>query len=522
MSECKKGQKSSLAFVLTMSSWGVVCIFAWQYYRTTIPEAYGPVTVLCLKGLFLPWSVFWLWGLYYFWHSLLSLITPDLPHLPGESLQKEPVAILYTTCDDFDASACRSCLGQSHANARLIICDDSQSLPYRHSIDNWVKQCGQQVTVVRRPERRGFKAGNLNFAISHLVQEEFIVLCDADEVLPHNFVAEMLPYFNESRVAFVQAAHTARTQASSRFASLMGPSIEILYRYFLPSRNRFGFVPLFGHGAIIRRSVWSMFGGFPEIVAEDIGFAARARKMGWHGVYAGNVVAEEEFPPTYAAFVSKYCKDVIGTVQFFQTEYLQLLLSPEVTMIEKIDALLMFSSCYLGMITIVNILGSLLLSYFYRLQGYSYLEVWLLILYIIGPFTPILAFITMTRKNPQEYLLYYFISALAYVSIIPRLAVTAILQSFQLRQPVFHATGKVGREKQYFPQHLPVQFLGLALVALAIILRTAIFIPITGFSLMLIFGPFLSFSNKNGIIGSLATHSGFIPFLFMICLWILN
>jgi glycosyltransferase involved in cell wall biosynthesis len=521
--EGKRGKKSSLAFILTISSWVAVCFFAWQYYRNTIPGTYSPVIALCLKGLFLPWSIFWLWGLYYFWHSLLSLLKPFfMAHLPVGSLQDEPVAILYTTCDDFDPLACQSCLCQSYKNIRMFICDDSKSPTYWHSIDNWVKECGQQVTVVRRPEKSGFKAGNLNFAIRHLVQEEFIVLCDADEVLPNDFVARMLPYFNGSRVAFVQAAHIARTQASSSFALLMGPSVEILYRYFLPSRNRFGFVPLFGHGAIIRRSVWAMVGGFPEIVAEDIGFAARASALGWHGVYAGNIVAEEEFPPTYAAFVSKYCKDVIGTVQFFQTEYLLLLKSPEVTLIEKFDAFMMFSSCYLGIITVVNILGSLLLSYIYKLQGYSYLEVWLLIFYIIGPFTPVLALIIMIRKNLQKFLLYYFVSALAYVSIIPRLALTAILQSFKLRQPFFNATGKIARKEHSFHQHLPVQCLGLAFFAFTNILKTAVSIPMTGLSLMLFFGPLLSFSNENGFIGSLVTYSSFIPFLLMAYLWILN
>jgi cellulose synthase/poly-beta-1,6-N-acetylglucosamine synthase-like glycosyltransferase len=518
-----RGQKSPLALILTISSWGAVCVCAWQFYRTTIPGAYGPVLALGMKGLFLPWSLFWLWGLYYCWHSLLSILAPEgMPQLSEKSFQDEPVAILYTTCDDFDPLACQSLLNQSHGNTRLIICDDSRSPTYRHSIDNWVKHCGQRVRVVRRPERRGFKAGNLNFAISSVVREEFMVLCDADEVLPHDFVAGLLPYFQGSRVAFVQAAHKARGGTSSRFASLLGPSVDILYRYFLPSRNRFGFVPLFGHGAIIRRSVWSLVGGFPEIVAEDIGFAARASAMGWHGVYAGNVVAEEEFPPTYAAFVSKYCKDVIGTVQFFQTEYPRLLRSPEVTLVEKFDALMMFSSCYLGLITLINIMGSLFLSYVYKIQGFSNLEAWLFVLYIIGPFTPILALIILFCKSPRKYVLYYFISALAFVSIIPRLALTAILQSFKLSQPIFNATGHIARQKQKLYQHIPVQCLGLAFFVLAAILRTAIFIPITGLSLMLFFGPFLSFANENGIIGSLVTYSSLVPFLFMGGLWILQ
>jgi hypothetical protein len=118
--------------------------------------------------------------------------------------------------------------------------------------------------------------------------------------------------------------------------------------------------------------------------------------------------------------------------------------------------------------------------------------------------------------------LYYFVSALAYVSIIPRLALTAILQSFKLRQPFFNATGKIARKEHSFHQHLPLQCLGLAFFAFTTILRTAIFIPMTGLSLMLFFGPLLSFSNENGIIGSLVTYSSFIPFLLMAYLWILN
>ncbi|MBK6781199.1 MAG: hypothetical protein IPG75_16920 [Gemmatimonadetes bacterium] len=73
--------------------------------------------------------------------------------------------------------------------------------------------------------------------------------------------------------------------------------IDIHWRWYHPLRNRYGFVMLLGHGAVVRREVWEEVGGFPEIVSEDLAFSLRARQHGWHGgVRRRTLIYYEEFP----------------------------------------------------------------------------------------------------------------------------------------------------------------------------------------------------------------------------------
>jgi GT2 family glycosyltransferase len=84
----------------------------------------------------------------------------------------------------------------------------------------------------------------------------------------------------DDRCGFVQANHRSNPNRGGALQAAMGVGIDIHWRWYHPLRNRYGFVMLLGHGAVIRRRVWKGIGGFPEIVSEDLGFSLRARQHG--------------------------------------------------------------------------------------------------------------------------------------------------------------------------------------------------------------------------------------------------
>lgn len=509
-------EKSGALLCLTLASWFCASLWSWTYFAVTVPASYGPVAGIALRLLHLPWMLFWLWGIHNFWHQTLSL----LPRVHAPELCAPPdveVAILYTTRDDFDPEACRSCLQQSHPNTRLIICDDSSDELYKRRIDDWAVQFEGRVIVARRPDRRGFKAGNLNWAITNLVSEEFILVCDADELIPPDFIVRLLPHVQVSDVAFAQARHRVRYPAETRFAELLGPAINMFYEHCLPLRNRFGFVSCFGHGVIIRRSVWRAIGGFPEIVSEDLGFASRAVAAGFRGTYVEDVVAEEAFPPSYTAFLRKYRRVVGGTIQYFNEEYPRLLRSPLATLTEKLDVLLTFSSCLMGIVAMVNLVGGMALVYVYKLQGYDRLELWLLLLYLIGPLTPIAPLIVNLRKEPKRYAHFLCAAAIAYASLLPMLALKGLEQILKLSAPNFEPTGRAW-QNQRLSHHVVTQVSGLLVLGFVAAFRSQAFIPATGIALMFVLGPLMCFSERSDRLGVLARNCGFIPFATMIVL----
>ena len=252
------------------------------------------------------------------------------------------VAILYTTCDDFMEDSVESCLAQDYENHHVYLLDDSNNPEERARVDQVAARNPERVTVVRRPDRRGFKAGNLNHALAHAgIDQPYFVLVDADEILPRTFLRRLVPRIHgDPACGFIQANHRSNPMRPHALAKAMGVGIDIHWRWYQPLRNRYGFVMLLGHGAIVRREAWEAVSGFPEIVSEDLGFALRLREHGWRGFFAEDVTCYEDFPETVRAFRVRHMKWTKGTSEFIHAELFNILRSRRLTWAEKLDVLL--------------------------------------------------------------------------------------------------------------------------------------------------------------------------------------
>lgn len=252
------------------------------------------------------------------------------------------VAILYTTCNDFVEESLASCVAQDYPNFTVYILDDSADPIYKCRVDDFAARHPERVRVVRRTDRRAYKAGNINHGLTHAaVDEPFFALADADEILPPDFLRRLVPHLlaNE-RCGFVQANHEANPRTTGSLATAMGPGINIHWRWYHPLRNRYGFVMLLGHGAVLRRQAWHDIGGFPELVSEDLAFALRIRDHGWHGHFADDVICYEDFPEDVRAFRVRHMKWTRGTCEFLAKEMFRAVRSPRIPLVEKLDVLL--------------------------------------------------------------------------------------------------------------------------------------------------------------------------------------
>lgn len=255
---------------------------------------------------------------------------------PRQSLADLPkVALLYTTCNDFQEAALRSLLDVQYPAKEIVILDDGTDPHDRQAIDAIASQQG--LVVLRRGHRRGFKAGAINDALPH-VDADFIGIFDADEIVPRDFVERALEYMTSDRVAFVQASHYAYNR-TTRWTKAMGHGVDLHWRFFQAYRNRFGVVNFLGHGALLRaRAIWDV-GGFPEIVSEDIALTVELARRGYHGVFADDLLCGETFPETYAAFRRRHRKWAMGTADFFR-RYLAKIVTAPLPWYGKLDLLL--------------------------------------------------------------------------------------------------------------------------------------------------------------------------------------
>jgi cellulose synthase/poly-beta-1,6-N-acetylglucosamine synthase-like glycosyltransferase len=251
------------------------------------------------------------------------------------------IALLYTTCNDFCMRSVLSCVEQDYSNYTVYILDDSSDSEYKKQVDDFAGLYPDLVKVVRRPDRTGFKAGNINNGLSRVATDEpFFAIADADEILPKDFLTRTVKrILANDRCGFVQANHKSNPDAPSSLASSLGPGIDAHWKWYHPLRNRYGFVMLLGHGALLRRKAWEDIGGFPEIVSEDLAFALRIREHGWRGHFAEDIVCYEDFPETIRAFRIRHMKWTRGTCEFLWKEMKGTILSRKISWVEKLDVI---------------------------------------------------------------------------------------------------------------------------------------------------------------------------------------
>lgn len=348
--------KSPLLYLLVFGLW-LACVIGTLPFAVSILQAPGgvPTRIVRLALLAILW-IFWVYGAYNLLSTAFGFLTDVRPRrVPYERFREEDVAILYPTYNDFSDTALAASIQQTHPRVRTYVLDDSTDPDVRARIDAFARE-HPRVTVVRRAERAGFKAGALNHAMRAVVREPFLVLMDSDEILPRDFVEQAFTYFAEDAVGFVQANHDYNRAGATRFADALGIGIDIHWDVYQPPRNRWGFVMLLGHGAMFKREVWEKTGGFPELVSEDLAFATRACVHGYRGVFAKDVVCLEDFPVDYEAFRKRHRKWTGGTVEYLREELPAFLRSGRPSLTEKLDVLIPVTQLPITFLSLTSIL----------------------------------------------------------------------------------------------------------------------------------------------------------------------
>jgi cellulose synthase/poly-beta-1,6-N-acetylglucosamine synthase-like glycosyltransferase len=285
-------------------------------------------------------TYFWLNGtkdiVYTLYFHLVQRPRPvDVPKRePGTADPR--VVLLYCTCDDFSGESLLRSMAQRYDNYDVVILDDSNKPESLAEVDEFAARYG--VEVVRRADRAGFKAGNLNNYLRTAEYDYFVIL-DSDEIIPSDYIARSLDYFaHHGNAGIVQANHSA-TRNRNDFMRTFAIGVDSHWIAYQSVKNRHGFLSLLGHGAMVSRECYQAAGGFPSVVAEDLCFSIAARDAGYYTVFAPDIRCEEEFPVSYHAFKKRHSKWTQGNMEFIK-RYTGTILSSRMTWFEKLDIVL--------------------------------------------------------------------------------------------------------------------------------------------------------------------------------------
>lgn len=362
-------KKDDFLFLVVSTVWALTIIYFNPRLFILLIGPENLFAKICMALFIICLDIFWFYAIFHMTILTFSYFQKSKEVKLKPAIHSHPkVAVLYVTYNDFQNDAVLSCLRQEYKNFKVFILDDSTDLNYIKKIDSFVAVYKDKVRIIRRNNRKAFKAGNLNHGLKLISDDyDFFAVCDADSILANDFIKKLLPYFYSSeKVGFVQAINRINPKQSSYLAEAMGFSLELHYKRYILPRQKYGFIMFHGHGGMIRTSAWKEVDGFPEIVSEDLGFSSRLRIAGYFGLIAENCVCDEEYPPTYRHYRKRIKKWVKGTLEFLFKEYPAFFKTKSISWFEKFDVFVSGLSLTLGFPFLIFILlGGIALPIFY-------------------------------------------------------------------------------------------------------------------------------------------------------------
>lgn len=369
--------------------------------------------VLILMGLSTVFIMyFWLNGVKDLVYTLFYFIQRKKFQLPalglwrqkhGNNADKKVVAV-YCTFNDFSRDSLEACMHQDYPNVEFVILDDSTQESYKQQIDDFAAE--KNIEVVRRIDKSGFKAGNLNNYLK-TAEYDFFIILDSDEVIPSNFVTRSLDYFaHYPNAGIVQGNHVA-TRNRNKFMRIFAIGVDSHWPTYQTVKHHHGFLSLLGHGAMISHECYTAAGGFPHLVAEDLCMSIEARNKGYYTAFAQDIICQEEYPISYLAFKKRHNKWTQGNMEFIK-KYTGRIIKSKMTWFEKLDIVLFTYSlplsAFFALYIIINVVLLPVLNY-----SVTY-PVWLLIPTIVFLFAPMLNDIIFYGRKVNPFILVWYLA----------------------------------------------------------------------------------------------------------------
>lgn len=185
--------------------------------------------------------------------------------------------------------------------------------------DNWreiealAKELG--INCITRTVPGGAKAGNINNALAQTKSPYFVVF-DADHVPHTNFLTEVMGYFVDPKMGFVQTPQFYKNQDENVITKIAWQQQTLFFGPIMSGKNRLNSAFMCGTNMAIRRSAIQEAGGMCEFnIAEDFLTSLFIHEKGWKSVYVPKVLAEGLAPEDFLNYYKQQFRWTRGSLE---------------------------------------------------------------------------------------------------------------------------------------------------------------------------------------------------------------
>jgi exo-beta-1,3-glucanase (GH17 family)/cellulose synthase/poly-beta-1,6-N-acetylglucosamine synthase-like glycosyltransferase len=166
----------------------------------------------------------------------------------------------------------------------------------------------------------GFKAGALNYALKHTAADaEVIAVIDSDYKVAPNWLSDLVPSFDNPRIAIVQAPQDYRDDHDNAFKAMCYAEYRGFFYIGMITRNERNAIIQHGTMTLVRRSVLWAVGGWSEwCITEDAELGLRVFEAGYEALYISRSYGRGLMPDTFMDYKRQRFRWAYGAMQILR------------------------------------------------------------------------------------------------------------------------------------------------------------------------------------------------------------
>jgi cellulose synthase/poly-beta-1,6-N-acetylglucosamine synthase-like glycosyltransferase len=176
------------------------------------------------------------------------------------------------------------------------------------------------IVHVTRNNRINAKAGNINNALQQ-AKGDLCLILDPDHVPKAKFLEEVIPYFEDESIGFVQTVQAYYNIKESAVAKGAAEQTFHFYGPVMMSMNSYGTVNAIGANCFFRRKALDSIGGHAPGLSEDMHTAMQLHAKGWKSVYVPHVYTKGLVPASLTSYYKQQLKWSRGTLELLVAVY---------------------------------------------------------------------------------------------------------------------------------------------------------------------------------------------------------
>ena len=202
----------------------------------------------------------------------------------------------------------------------LVIDNNTRDEATWRPVEAHCARLGGRFRFVHVAPLAGFKAGALNFALAHSADDaEVIAVIDSDYKVEPNWLLDLMPAFENPRIAIVQAPQDYRDEQDNAFKAMCYAEYRGFFYIGMITRNERNAIIQHGTMTLVRRYVLSAVGGWAEwCITEDAELGLRVFEAGYEAVYIVRSYGRGLMPDTFIDYKRQRFRWAYGAMQILR------------------------------------------------------------------------------------------------------------------------------------------------------------------------------------------------------------